>query len=132
MGNSYDVYGFISFFRDPSTIIITRTYQKIIDAFSFVGGLLGSFLLILIFVNFYNECSYEMRFASLYKTEKDSPTNAKKFNLFYYLLQSIYTLLTIVKIKCENWRVVRYFHKTREEMVRQLDVRYLFKKLHIL
>jgi hypothetical protein len=57
MGKS-DVYVFISFFRDPDTYIINRTYQKVIDAFSYVGGLLGSFLLILIFVNFYNECSY--------------------------------------------------------------------------
>jgi len=132
LGNKTDIYGFISFFRDPSTIIISRSYQKIIDAFAYVGGLLGSFLLLLIFINFYNECSYEMRFASLYKKEKDSPTNARKFNLFYYFLQSIYTLLAMVKIKCEKWKVVRYFHKTREEMQRQLDVRYLFKKLHIL
>jgi hypothetical protein len=93
---------------------------------------LGSFLLILIFVNFYNECSYEMRFASLYKNDKDSPTTAKKFNLGYYILQSIYGLLAIIKIKCNFWKSVKFFYRTREEMVRQLDVKYLFKKLHIL
>jgi len=70
MGNSTEVYGFVSFFRDPATVVIARSYQKVIDAFSYVGGLLGSFLLVLMFVNFYNECSYEMRFASMYKIEK--------------------------------------------------------------
>ena len=54
MGNNTDVYCFISFFRDPTTIVISRSFQKVIDAFSYVGGLLGSFLLVLIFVNFYN------------------------------------------------------------------------------
>ena len=132
MGNSTDVYCFISFFRDPSTVVITRNFQKVIDAFSYVGGLLGSFLLVLIFVNFYNECSYEMRFASMYKVEKESPVTAKKFNIGYYFLQSVYNLLKIVKVKCDKWQSVKYFHETREEMVRQLDVKYLFKKLHIL
>ena len=93
MGNTSDIYCFISFFRDPSTIIINRSYQKIIDAFSYVGGLLGSFLLVLIFVNFYNECSYEMRFATMYQPEKDCPTTAEKFHIGYYFLQSIYSLL---------------------------------------
>ena len=68
----------------------------------------------------------------MYKIEKDCPTTPKKFNICYYFLQAIYNLLQIVKVKCEKWRVVKYFHETKEEMVRQLDVKYLFKKLHIL
>lgn len=73
-----------------------------------------------------------MRFAGLYKNDKDTPTTAKKFNLWYYFLQTVYGILAMVKIKCDKWKTVKFFHKTREEMVRQLDVRYLFKKLSIL
>lgn len=100
MGNTTDIYCFISFFRDPSTVVINRSFRKVIDAFAYVGGLLGSFLLVLIFINFYNECSYEMRFASMYKVEKDCDISPQKFNLGYYFLQAIFGVCKPFKLKC--------------------------------
>ncbi len=52
--NTTDIYCLINFFRGPQSQIVSRTFQKIIDAFAYIGGLLGSFLLLLIVVNFYN------------------------------------------------------------------------------
>jgi len=68
MGNSSNVYTFISFFRAPESFIIQRGFQKAVDVFAYIGGLLGAFMMIFIVINFYNECSYEMNFAaSLFK-----------------------------------------------------------------
>lgn len=54
LDNSSDVYCRIIFSRAPGSIIITRNYEKILDAFSYVGGLLGSFMMILLVLTFYN------------------------------------------------------------------------------
>jgi len=48
----------ISFSRAPGSIIINRTFEKVLDAFAYVGGLLGSFMLLLLFITFYNEGSF--------------------------------------------------------------------------
>jgi hypothetical protein len=58
MGNTSETFCFISFQRAPESYKFNRSYRKIIDAFSYVGGLLGAFLIVLVFVNFYNEISY--------------------------------------------------------------------------
>lgn len=93
---------------------------------------MGSFLLLLLVVNFYNEHSYEMNFAeALYAPEEGSPTHFRKYNILYYLVQSIYVVLKAFKIRCE-WKNIKFFHKTREEMIRQLDVMLLFKKINML
>ena len=67
--------------------MIKREFQKILDVFSYVGGLLGAFLLFFILTIFYNEESYEMNFATaLYLPEKGSPTSFQKFNILYFIL----------------------------------------------
>ena len=54
LDNTSDIYLLINIFRAPNSIIIEREFQKVLDAFAYVGGLLGSFLLILLGINFYN------------------------------------------------------------------------------
>lgn len=63
LDNTSDIYCLINFFRGPQSLIIDRNYEKIVDALAYVGGLLGSFTLLLLVINFYNEHSYEMNFA---------------------------------------------------------------------
>ena len=58
LDNTTDVYCYINFFRAPNSLVIKREFQKILDSFAYVGGLLGSFLLILIIIVFYNEGSF--------------------------------------------------------------------------
>ena len=68
MSNTTDLYANLLFYRAPESYVVNRTFQKIIDSFSYVGGLLGAILMIFIIVNFYNENAYEMVCAaSLYK-----------------------------------------------------------------
>lgn len=55
-------------------MIVSRSYQKLIDAFAYVGGLLGAILILLIVFKFYNEYHYEISFAqSITKPQEDSP-----------------------------------------------------------
>jgi hypothetical protein len=54
MGNTTDVFTFVSFFRGPESIIIRRGFQKAMDVFAYVGGLLGAAVMIFMAINFYN------------------------------------------------------------------------------
>lgn len=44
--------------------------------------------------------------ASLFKPEKDCPTNAAKFNLIYYLLTGLYNLFKSIKIDCSRFKSI--------------------------
>lgn len=133
MGNTSEIYCFIYFYRSAESFVIDRSFQKIIDAFSYVGGLLGAVLIMLIFVNFYNEYSYEMMFAQgVYRAEEGSPTSFDKYNLLYYFLQTFYSALRTLRVRCGWCKKVEFFFEARRETLKQLDVKFLFKKVHFL
>jgi hypothetical protein len=54
MSDTTDIYGYLYFYRAPESYIVNRGFQKVIDAFSYVGGLLGAILMLFMVVNFYN------------------------------------------------------------------------------
>jgi hypothetical protein len=102
--NSSDIYCLINFFRAPNSVIITRQFEGVLDAFAYVGGLLGSFCLLLIVINFYNEGSYELNAAqALYQPEEGAPTTFRKYNLYYYAIQSFYSMFRAVGIRL-GWK----------------------------
>lgn len=112
--------------------MVTREYQKIIDAFSYVGGLLGSFLILLIFISFYNENCYELTLGStLFKSRTDSPATLHQYNLFYYFLHSLYSLLKTFKVTCQ-WDTTKYFQQSQSELQKQIDIQFILRKIHIL
>ncbi len=47
--------------------------------------------------------------ATLFKPEKDCPTNAGKFNLIYYFFTALYGILSIVNIRCQKWKTIDFF-----------------------
>ena len=54
MSNTTDIYANLYFYRAPESYVVERGFQKVIDAFSYVGGLLGAILMLFMVVNFYN------------------------------------------------------------------------------
>lgn len=100
----------ISFSRAPGSIIIQRTYEKVLDAFAYVGGLLGSFMMLLLVLTFYNEGSFELNFASaLYMPEEGAPNTFRDYNLFFYIIQGIYTVFRVLGIRLQ-WKSTTFFY----------------------
>jgi len=54
MSDTTDIYGYLYFYRAPESYVVNRGFQKVIDAFSYVGGLLGAILMLFMVINFYN------------------------------------------------------------------------------
>ena len=54
LGNSSSIYALISYFRAPESILYKRNFQKAVDVFAYIGGLLGACVMIFVAINFYN------------------------------------------------------------------------------
>jgi hypothetical protein len=96
-----DQYCFFSFFKSGKTISYTRSYQKLIDVVSYIGGLFGAIIMVLFFVHFYGEYAYEMTFGGLlFGSQGEDKPNLKKYNFFNFVIQGMYGLLRILKLNC--------------------------------
>ena len=55
----------------------------------------------------------------------------KKYNFLYFLMHMVYVVIDLFGCKC-NWKTAKLYHECREEMVKQLDVLYLFRRVTVL
>ena len=55
----------------------------------------------------------------------------KKYNFAYFMAELVYGVLRRFKLK-PNWPVVKEFYLCSEEMVKQLDILYLLKRVNFL
>ena len=80
----------------------------------------------------YNAYKYEINLAGyLYRSEKGGEKLEKGYNFFYYLGQLLYTVLRA--LSCEpKWDKLSYYYETRQEMLKQIDILYLLKRVNFL
>lgn len=66
----------------------------------------------------------------LYKKD-EKEISLKKFNFLYFLAQLVYRVFK-EKFACCNWGAVKGYFKCREEVLKQIDVLYLLKRVTFL
>lgn len=72
--------------KSSQDIEVERSFRKVDETLSYIGGLFSAILGILIMVNFFNEFSYELEVArSVYQFEKDDPVDSDTFNFPVYI-----------------------------------------------
>jgi hypothetical protein len=121
------------FFKSPISKSIDRSFQKIDEILSYIGGLFGTIAICLFLVNLYNSYSFEILMGEyLFKPDDDNMRKGlKKYNFVYFFLQLCYIVVNLFKCRC-SWKTPKLFYECREEMTKQLDILYLFKRLVIL
>jgi hypothetical protein len=119
-------------FKSPSSIQIKRSFEKLDNVFSYIGGLFGTLLMLFFLVSAYNHYKFEVNIAGyLYRSEEKSETIEKDYNFLHFMGQSIYAFLRFFKFK-PKWEKLSRYHSIREEMLKQLDVLYLIKRINFL
>jgi hypothetical protein len=58
------LYSTMSFFKSPISKKIERSYQKLDEILSYIGGLFGTIAICLFLVNIYNSYSFEIAMGS--------------------------------------------------------------------
>jgi hypothetical protein len=96
---------------------------------SYIGGLLGTIILLLTVMSIYSKFCYEIEFGDkIYKQNNNGSFGSEDFNFIVYLGYGFFNILTMVGITL-NWKAMKKYHKCRLECLKQLDVELLFKKI---
>jgi len=77
-----------------------RSFLKLLDIVSFIGGLFPALVGIFFFMNALSKHVYEMKLGFYYFALKD----AHNYGFFAYLKQKIYNILTTLKLK-PDWEI---------------------------
>lgn len=55
----------------------------------------------------------------------------QKYNFFYFIVHLFYALVNMFG-NCCSWKTAKLYHECREEMTKQLDILYLYKRVVLL
>ena len=123
------MYACFFLFKSPISQSIERRFEKIDEILAYIGGLFGTVAICLFIVSVYNGYSFEINLAGyLYKKDDPSSNTYKGYNFLYFLLHMFSNFLD--NFNCRpNWKKVNKYASCREEMLKQLDVLYLLKRV---
>ena len=108
---------------------ITRTFQKLDQTLSYIGGLFGTIVLLLIFLKFYSKYSYELDIGEkIFKSNNGGSFGAENFNFIVFIGYSVFNMVSKFGIIL-NWKTMKKFHKCRDECQKQLNIDLLYKKI---
>jgi hypothetical protein len=80
--------------KSPIALSISRSFRKVDDTLSYIGGLFGTILVFFGFVSMYNELSYEIEITrSAFYYGKNDPFDGKQFNLLVFFVYVIFEFL---------------------------------------
>ena len=123
-------YAQVVFWKSPVTHTYTRSFNKIDEYFSYVGGLVGSILALIFILSFFAEKAYGVSLASeLYHDDEDKHISSSWFHIGYVLPVAIKELLRSMGCDYCEWKSTDYYMRCIEEMDEQLDVAALMKRI---
>lgn len=101
-----------------------------------MGGLIGAVMACLFVINIYTSFAYEIALARKIFKDKESMTTHQllkneakgSVNILHFLKYCLYQLAMKFGIKVD-WPFIEYLEQCRKEILRQLDIRDLIKRL---
>ncbi len=105
------LYSTITFFKSPISRTINRSFQKIDEILSYVGGLFGTIAICLFLANTYNSYSFEILMGDyLFKPEDENMSKQlKKYNFLHFLMHLAYVFVSIFNCKF-NWKTPKLYY----------------------
>lgn len=105
-----------------------RSFIKIFDAISQVGGLVPIFMIVFVWLNYYALSHFEMTFIK----KLHSDQKAKEYGIFYFISKFVYSVLTLFKFNLDEWIRTREYHKMHKTVNKLIDILYLYKRLEFI
>lgn len=85
----------------------SRSFNKIDQFFSYVGGLVGTILGLMLFMGNFTSMAYALDLAHrLFKYKDDDSANFKDFSLLSYLSYTPYKIAKFFNF-CKGWKVMK-------------------------
>ena len=128
-----DTYATINFNKASMRVKYTRSFNKVDDFFSYVGGLIGTILGFIFILNVYAESAFGVSMASqLFQDEGGDKISSNDFHFGYWVSVSLYRLLEFCGCCVINWPKTETYSKCLDEVEEQLDVGYIMHRLTLL
>jgi hypothetical protein len=115
--------------KSPITVSISRSFKKIDETLSYIGGLFSFLLIFLLFVIKYNEYSFDLELTKqCYYCDKNEPFDSNFFNFLRFIPFVIYRFLEKFNFK-PDWPDYAKMNDFMEAGRKQLDIRLITKKI---
>ena len=83
--------------KSDSNIKITRSFQKLHETLSFIGGLYSTAILFMFVIAIYDKYSYELEFGDrIFKRDNNTSYGSESFNLLIFFGYNLFSFL----LKC--------------------------------
>jgi hypothetical protein len=113
-------------------LTIERSFQKLDDTLSYIGGLFGIIMILFVLFSIYDKFGYEIEFGDRsFSQENMGSYGSEHFNFVVFLGYGFFQILKMFGCSLE-WKTMKRFHECRMESRKQLDVQLLFKKIGFL
>ena len=125
-----DKYGEIIFRKSPISRTYERSFNKIDEYFSYVGGLMGTILALIFILDFFSEKAFGASLASeVYHDDDNQHISSTKFHIGYVIPIAIKEILGAFGCDVCNWESTDYYMRCIDEVDSQLDVAGLLKRI---
>ena len=129
MKNSTSPNAEIIFKKSTVSVKYTRRFNKVDYFFSYIGGLVGTLIGLILFMGPYTEKAYELSLAKKVMVDNDREEIASSsFNIFYFALTYIKSFLNWMNVN-PDWPKVEKYMEASDELTMQIDITYIVKKL---
>jgi hypothetical protein len=106
-----------------------RSFYKLDEFFSYVGGLVGTILGFMFIVANFTNMSYELDLSQkLYHYKDGQPNEFDSFSLLTYGLYLAYSIGKLCGLG-KDWHLMQQYDDCREEIAKQLDVQLIMHRL---
>ena len=115
--------------KAPHDQSFSRSFQKLDQTFSYIGGLFSTIVLLLMFLNFYSKYSYELDIGDkIFKQNNGGSFGSENFNFVVFMGYLVFVIVSKFGIIL-NWKTMKRYHKCRMECQKQLNMDLLMQKL---
>jgi len=123
-------YASVVFDRSSVQTTYSRSFNKVDSYFSYVGGLVGTVLLLFFIMSSYSDMSFSIDMANeLFQIREKEDDFVPQFSFFYYFTSALQDWFSCCMCT-KNWKETTLFKEAAEEMDKQLDISHILKRIY--
>ena len=125
-----NIYSQLIFTKSSISTTYTRSFNKFDQYFSYVGGLISTFLTIFWIFSVYSQQCFSIDIAEeIFTITEDNSHSC--YNFLYFISVNVKSLLNCIGVQWQ-WKKSDQFIHALHEMEKQVSVEYLLKRINFL
>ena len=128
----FGLYSLFAFRKSSQKTTYIRKFNKVDEFFSYVGGLIGTILGFMLFMNNFSLMAFELDLSQrFFKDKNGENNNFSNFNIFAYFVYLLYKAGSFCGL-CKGWKETKKKVSCKDEMLKQLDIHLFLQRFSFL